>query len=115
MSRIPEDVITKISAHQSQIWQTVSLTVSEAPGSTISFTNPLTVAARTADLYSEISAPMLVIQFAFSATPENAQVVLIPQETFAELASVVRGETVTSVDENLVADMRPMLEGLVQG
>jgi flagellar motor switch protein FliN/FliY len=115
MSTIPTDVVNKLNGYQNQVWQTVSLTVSEAVNNAVNFSSPLMVAARTADLYTEMSAPMLVIQFAFATLPENAQVVLLPQETFAELAALVRNEKVRDIDENLVADMRPMLEGLVQG
>ncbi|HVL40426.1 MAG TPA: flagellar motor switch protein FliN [Fimbriimonadaceae bacterium] len=115
MSSISPDVINKLSAIQSQIWQTVSLTVSEASGQSITFADPLTVAAKTSDLYSEMSAPMLVVQFAFAGLPENAQVLLLPQESFVELATLVKGEETASLDENLVAEVRPTLEGIVQG
>jgi flagellar motor switch protein FliN len=115
MPTIPTDVVNKLNGYQNQVWQTVSLTVSEAVNNAVNFSSPLMVAAKTADLYTEMSAPMLVIQFAFASLPENAQVVLLPQETFAELATLVRNEKVRDIDENLVADMRPMLEGLVQG
>jgi len=115
MASIPADVVNKLGGFQAQVWQTVSLTVSEAVNNAVNFSSPLMVATKTADLYTEISAPMLVIQFAFATLPENAQVVLLPQETFAGLASLVRNDTAKEIDENLVADMRPMLEGLVQG
>jgi flagellar motor switch protein FliN/FliY len=115
MASIPAEVVNKLGGFQSQVWQTVSLTVSEAVNNAVNFSSPLMVATKTADLYTEISAPMLVIQFAFASLPENSLVVLLPQETFAGLAALVRNETVKEIDENLVADMRPMLEGLVQG
>jgi flagellar motor switch protein FliN len=115
MSSIPNDVINKLGAHQNQIWQTVSLTVSEACSQSINFASPLTVSTKTADLYSEIGSPMMVIQFAFAGLPENSQVVLIPQETVADLAATVLPEPVEEIDENIVSDLRATLEAIVQG
>lgn len=112
---IPAEVVNKLTALQNQIWQTVSLTVSESCGQAINFTNPLTVGAKTADLYAEIGAPMMVIQFSFAGMPENPQVVLIPQDTAFELASLITSTDVHDIDENVMADLRPSLEGIVQG
>ncbi|HVT14127.1 MAG TPA: flagellar motor switch protein FliN [Fimbriimonadaceae bacterium] len=115
MSTIPHDIVTKLSDLQSQIWQTVSLKVSEAINNMITFAAPLTVAARTADLYSELGAPMMVVQFAFAGLPENSQVFLVPQDTVLAIATALRGEDVEEVDDNLVADLRPIFEAVVQG
>lgn len=115
MSNLSPEVVSKFSALQSQIWQTVSLAVSESCGQPINFASPLSVNARTADLYAEFGTPMMVIQFSFAAMPENSQVVLLPQETALELASLVQGETLADLDENALADVRPTLEGIVQG
>lgn len=115
MSNIPLEVVNKLGTVQSQIWQTTSMTVSEACGSAVNFANPLTVATKTADLYAELGSPMMVIQFAFAGLPENSQVVLIPQETIADLANAVLPDPVTEIDENIVADLRSVMEGIVQG
>lgn len=115
MSTIPNDLIPRLSAAQTQIWQTVSLTASDASGKNISFSNPLTVSAKTSDLQTELAAPMLVIQFALASLPENAQVVMIPQQEVLDLAGLLKDELQTAVDENLVADIRPTLESIVQG
>jgi flagellar motor switch protein FliN/FliY len=115
MPTIPTEVVTKLGGLQNQIWQTVSLTVSEAVNAAVNFATPLTVAAKTADIYAELSVPMLVIQFSFASLPENSQVLLVPQETFTELAALIKGESVRDIDENLVAEVRPILEGIVQG
>src|SRR5438270_9831969 len=100
MRQIINEVINKLSNFQNQIWQTVSLTVSESCGQALNFATPLCVSTRTSDLYAELGSPMMVIQFAFASMPENSQVVLIPQDTALELASLVQGEDVTDVDEN---------------
>jgi len=115
MSQISNDVINKLSNYQNQIWQTVSLTVSESCGQALNFASPLCVSTRTSDLYAELGSPMMVIQFAFANMPESSQVVLIPQDTAIELATLVQGEECSDIDENAMTDVRPTLEGIVQG
>jgi flagellar motor switch protein FliN/FliY len=115
MSNIPAEVISKLGNVQTQIWQTTSLTVSEACGNAINFANPLCVATKTADLYAELGSPMMVIQFSFAGLPENSQVVLLPQETVTDLANSILPEPIEEVDENIVADLRAVMEGIVQG
>lgn len=115
MSTIPHDIVTKVSDLQSQIWQTVSLKVSEAIGQMVTFASPLTVSTRTGDIYSELGTPMMVVQFAFAGLPEHAQVVLIPQDSILTIASALKGEDVPEVDDTVVAEMRGMWEAVVQG
>jgi flagellar motor switch protein FliN/FliY len=91
------------------------LTVSEATGHSVNFGSPLCTPARTSDLYSELTQPMMVIQFAFTSQPECSQVVLIPQETVLQLLAVVTNNEMAEIDENTVADLRGCLEGVVQG
>jgi flagellar motor switch protein FliN/FliY len=115
MSTISHDIVTKISDLQSQIWQTVSLKVSESIGQGVTFASPLTVSTRTADIYSEMGTPMMVVQFAFAGLSENAQVVLIPQDTVIALGAWMHGDEIEEVDDNLVAELRPICEAVVQG
>jgi flagellar motor switch protein FliN/FliY len=115
MSSINQEIISRLNAVQNQIWQTVSLTVSEASNVAINFGSALTVSARTADLYADVGSAMLVIQFAFANLPENSQVVLMPSDSFLAFASQLKGEQLTDVDENILSDIRPSLEAVVQG
>jgi flagellar motor switch protein FliN/FliY len=115
MTNIPNESIEKLASLQDQIWQIASTSVSEAASQSVSFQSPLTVAARTADLYAEMSVPMMVIQFAFAMLPENPSVILIPQDTVTALFELVQGTTIDDIDENIVADLRGPLEAIVQG
>ncbi len=115
MPTIPPDVVVKFGSVQNQIWQTVTMTVSENLNKAVTFQNPLVTVASTADLYSEMASPKLIIQFSFSSSPENSQVLLVDQETFAHFLHLVRGEPPTEVDDSHVADARPALEAIVQG
>lgn len=117
-SNISEEIVNKLNSLQNQIWQTVSITVSEAAGNTITFGSPLTVATTTNDLFAEMAAPKLVIQFALGDLPENTHVVLISQETFADIGALARKvdpSEISDIDDNLVADARPIVEAIVQG
>src|SRR5437868_5542135 len=115
MSTIPHEIVTKIADLQTQVWQTVSQNVTDAIGHTVTFASPLTVSTRTADIYSELGSPMMVVQFAFAGLPENSQVVLVPQDTILAIASSLRGEDIEEVDDNTVTELRPIWESVVQG
>lgn len=115
MSTISHEVVQSLASVQNQVWQTVSLTVNEASGLSLTFGDPLTVANQTSDLYAEMAAPKLVVQFAFANLPENSQVILLSEDTFRDLAAMVKDEEIESVDENLVSEVRPVLEAIVQG
>ena len=115
MSTIAPEIIQDFAALQNQIWQTISLSVSEAVGQNIAFGNPLTVAARTSDFYAEITAPMMVVQFCFSGLPESMQAILLPQETTIALAELITGNSTEEVDDGVVSDIRPVMEAAVQG
>ncbi|MBL8087982.1 MAG: flagellar motor switch protein FliN [Chthonomonas sp.] len=118
MPKISEEVLTKFSNVQNQIWQTVSITCSEAIGDTLTFGSPLPDVTTTNDLFSEMASPKLIIQFALADQPDNQQVILMTQETFADLAAMAKKVDpieITAIDENLVADARPLIDAIVQG
>lgn len=115
MSVQPSDLINQLAPLQEGIWQTVSKTVTEAAGQPVQFSNPLSMQANPQELIAELNAPMLAVQFAFGSNPDSQQVFLMSQETFVAFASLVKQDPVETADENLVADVRPSLEALVQG
>lgn len=115
MASIKPDILSKLNNIQAQIWQTASMTVSEAANYAVNFVATTTESADCSSLYAELNAPVLVIQFAFANLPENSQVVILSEETFAELAGVIKNETVREIDDALVAEIKPVLESLVHG
>lgn len=115
MSVISPESIQKLSGIQNQIWQTVSLTASEAANMPMNFASPETIDVPTSELYAEMSEAKLVIQFSFADMPENSQILLISQETLTGFATSLKDEKVNDIDENLISDIRPSLESLVQG
>lgn len=115
MANISPDLVSKFSNLQSNIWQNVSLAVSEAAGMNINFSDAMTLATEISDLYSEMTSPKLIIQFAFANNPESNQVVLISQDTLVDIYNAVTGKSADSVDENTLAEIRDSVEAIVQG
>lgn len=115
MASIKPEILSKLANIQTQIWQTASMTVSEAANYAINFAATSTESADPQALYAELNSPMLVIQFAFANMPENAQVVILSEETFAEIAGILKNETIREIDDTLVAETKPAFESLVHG
>ncbi|QYK54436.1 MAG: flagellar motor switch protein FliN [Fimbriimonadaceae bacterium] len=115
MANISEEIVSRFSNLQSNIWQNVSLAVSEAAGMAINFNDPLTMSTEISDLYSEMSSPKLILQFAFANNPDNAQIVLIPTETLVDLYNTITGKEAESIDENTLSEIREAVEAIVQG
>ncbi len=115
MAQITEEIIDGLSNFQTSIWDTVSVTTSENIGQAVTFASPLTVSARVNDIQSEFSSQMLIIQFAMASHPENFQSVLISSDTILQLAKLATGVELDEIDENVISDVRPIAESIVQG
>lgn len=115
MSQLSNDLVSRFSNLQPQVWQNVALSVSEAAGLEVTVADPLTLGTEVSDLYSEMSSPKLVIQFAFANTPENFQTILIGRETLENMYESFTGKTRDAVDETTVSEIRPAIEAIVQG
>ncbi|MBS1716364.1 MAG: flagellar motor switch protein FliN [Armatimonadetes bacterium] len=112
---ISPDIITKLTSHIGSLVQTVSITMSEACNKQVSITEPTLQTVLTQDLLGSQNEQMVVVQFALNPIPENPMVVLINQESGQNMASAVLDQDEVTLDENTMADIRPTLEGLVQG
>jgi flagellar motor switch protein FliN/FliY len=110
--RNASDVVGEFTESQEKIWQSVTIAASECVGKEVSFGNPLVVAAKPADLYPEADGDSLIVQFSFANMPQNIQVVVLPKETASSICEFVTG---AGVDENVIGNVRPVLEGIVQG
>ncbi|MBX3097287.1 MAG: flagellar motor switch protein FliN [Fimbriimonadaceae bacterium] len=115
MSNIPQSTLEKLNEQQAALWQAVTNVVSEAAGKPIKFENPLTLETSVNDLYDEMSSPKLAIQFSFSESPMNQQVILINPDSILHIAEEVLNKKVESVDDAIVTDLRPVCEAIVQG
>ncbi len=115
MANISPEIVNKIANLQPQVWQTVALAMSEATGQEVVLADALAIATDTPDLFSEMSAPKLVIQFAFAHMPDNYQVVLISQETVRDMYESFTGISKESVDDTVLSELRPAIESIVQG
>lgn len=113
--QIPTDLISKLNSLQPQIWQNVSKVVTESAEQEITFNDALTLATAVTDLYSEMSSPKLIVQFAFADKPEHPQVILIGQDTFKSLYTAIAGKKVETIDDNCISEVRSTIEAMVQG
>lgn len=110
-----QEILAKLNEIEGSICQSVSLSVSEATSQAITFGNPLSSTAPMSVLQAELNQPFLVIQFAFSSTPENSQVFLISQDQFLTLAQSFIGIPVATIDDQVIDECRPAIEAMVQG
>lgn len=115
MSKLSPEALEKFSALQEQIWNNATNAVAHVSENPISFSyeKPEVVPPETARALS--GEPALTIQFAFASTPDHNQFLVINSNSFASLASFVKGEEITEPDENLIPELRDFLEGMVQG
>ena len=97
------------------IWDTVSDTVSNNSTEPVRFESPIAMRATSQDVIAELGGNMLMIQFAMASNPDGMQVILIRPDLVLEIAKVLTGLTFDEVDENVLVDIRPFAEAIVQG
>lgn len=100
---------------QDGLWGTIAMSTSEGANREVTFTNPMSVSVASNEVLTEFAEPLVSIQFSFSAQPNNTQAVLIPVETAMSLAAAICESAPAEFDENTLADLRPVFEGIVQG
>lgn len=115
MAQITPETLARLAELQPGLWNVVAGTVSDAAGSPFRMENPLTTTAKPGDLQADVATAQLVIQFALASLPESFHTVLIRPETLLDLARLLTGVEAADVDENIVADVRPIAEAIVQG
>src|SRR5579871_1923547 len=106
------ELIEEFTSVQEKIWPAVSNAASECVGKEVTFSSPLVVAAKPSELYSETDGDSMIVQFSFANAPANMQVIVLPKETTASVTQFIAG---TGIDENVIANVRGLLEGVVQG
>ena len=115
MPQISPELLSRFSNLQPQVWQNVALAMTEASGTEVTISEPLTLATEVSDLYGEMASPKMVVQFAFANMPECFQTVLIGQETLNNMYESFTGKSRDSVDDLMVSEIRPAIEAIVQG
>ncbi len=115
MTNATIEIVEKLNEYQEQIWESVAQKVQEVSEKPIQFTGALTVTANVADFTTDMAGNLLVVQFAFSGIPDRFQQIILTEEIFLGLASLLKGEDVKKADELLVSEIRPLLEAVLQG
>jgi flagellar motor switch protein FliN/FliY len=115
MSKLSTEIVQLFAGLQDQIWQDVTAAVAPSTENEFkfSFEAPESVPPEIARALA--GEPALTVLFAFASTPDNLQLISIPNDSFAAIASFVKGEDVAEPDESLIPDLRDFLEGIVQG
>ncbi len=108
-------LLQQLSELLPSIWDTVGDTVSSNSPVPAKFSSPIAMRANPNDLLAEIGGNMLAIQFAMAQNPDAMQLILIRPETVMEVAKLVTGMTWEDVDENVLAEVRPFSESIIQG
>lgn len=109
------EIIAKYNQAQNSLWQSVTTVVSDTVGFPANFSDPVSALVPVSDLYGEMAAPKLVLQFAFAHEPENVQVLLVGDETIMELYQSMTGQKPGVVDEAKTTELRTVWESIVQG
>jgi flagellar motor switch protein FliN/FliY len=115
MPKLSPDTIANFAKLQEQVWLNVATAVSHASEPTLTFYSEAPESIPPEAIRALASETALAIQFAFASSPDANQLVLISSDTFAQLASVAKGEEISEPDENMISDVRDFLEGVVQG
>ncbi|HLO99926.1 MAG TPA: hypothetical protein VK171_15125, partial [Fimbriimonas sp.] len=108
-------IIQQISELLPTVWGTVSEMVSNASPTPAKFESPLAMRAAPQDLAAELGGNMLMIQFAMAAQPDATQVIIIKTDTVLEIARIMTGTEWDDVDDNVLAEIRPFAEAIIQG
>ena len=93
----------------------MSDTVSNNSTEPVRFESPIAMRATSQDVIAELGGNMLMIQFAMASNPDGMQVILIRPDLVLDIAKVLTGLTFEEVDENVLVDIRPFAEAIVQG
>lgn len=108
------ELITKLSAAQNGIWQTVALQVGEACGESVQFNSPMILESQVVEVLQEFEEPVVIVQFAFAGHPESMQCLMVSVDTVTALHCSIADEIEVFEDTNIEA-VRPALEGMIQG
>ena len=108
-------LIQQFSELLPSIWETVGTTVSSNSPVPAKFSSPIAMRANVSEVSAELSGNILAIQFAMANNPEAMQMILIRPETVLEIARVVTGMTWDDVEDDVMAEVRPFAESIVQG
>ncbi|MEI7577020.1 MAG: flagellar motor switch protein FliN [Armatimonadota bacterium] len=108
-------LIQQFSELLPSIWETVGETVSSNSPVPAKFSSPIAMRANVSEVSAELAGNILAIQFAMANNPEAMQMILVRPETVLEVAKVVTGMSWEEVDDDVMAEVRPFAESIVQG
>lgn len=115
MASISNDKLSKAVELQNQFWSRIVGVFAEAAGTAMEAENAQLELITPAEIESGGDKRHLVITFAFADQPDHQQAILITEDKFSELYSVIEMEDATLDPESILSERRGQLESLVQG
>ncbi len=115
MESIHPSLFDRFTALQADLWQQVSLRVSETAGQALTIGGEVEIKQLPLDALSTLEDPVLLVRFAFGDTPENTQLLWLSEETAKQLLKATKSVEAEAFDESHVGELRTVMESLVQG
>ncbi len=115
MPTINPEVVNGFAELQGPVWDSVSRSASDAFNTEITFTSPLTIGSKPEDVLSEISGPMLVLQFCFGHIPDSPQQILISPDAVKAIIGTSQGAAVEELNDGIINENSERFAQLVQG
>jgi flagellar motor switch protein FliN/FliY len=107
--------VEQFSSQQPAIWQAVSVQVSEKAGAMVTFGTPLVTTGIPSEVLAELMTPSAFVQFHFANSPENPQIILLPNESALEFAAALLDKDLEGMNDDILQEIRPNIEAIVQG
>lgn len=115
MTTINPELIAVFGEKQPEIWGAATTAAAEVFGADLTMASPLVVAASSEDVQSEMTTPMLVVQFGFEDFQGHTQVLLFPAETAKKLISRATGSNIEEVTDEVANDASDKFAAVIKG
>ncbi len=115
MANITNETLKKIKDLQGGIWPSVANTVSESVDNLVNLNYENTEVADTLALTPLTSEPCIMMKFDFAEAKGNTSFILLPEQVFLSLVSLITDEEVAAYDESHMVQMKPAMESFLSG
>lgn len=115
MSTITEEAIAQFQTHLEPAWAELSQSVSTACGKQVEFRAGAIQIIAPVEALGAAQGPVISIQFEVAQAGSNAQAFLFAAENVAKAGTLFAEGAPPDDEENIVPEIRPTLEAIVQG
>lgn len=107
---ITPEMLSKLVDFQMQAWQRASAVMSENVSMMVEAAPAEPVSVHTSDLMTELTFPVLAIEFTLSSMPARSQVLIINHEDAIALAGVITGDPAPVFNDMIAETLTPSLK-----